>query len=74
MIAKPVQGLRPLVREGWFEGLPLKISSRCERPALRNTVRHSGIELIQHTVPLAAKPPAVLTAMSRIAAALTNKS
>ncbi|WP_338677615.1 restriction endonuclease [Streptomyces sp. SCSIO 30461] len=45
-----------------------------ERPALRHTVRHSGIELIQHTVPLAAEPPAVLTAMSRIAAALANKS
>ncbi len=45
-----------------------------ERPALRHTVQHSGIELIQHTVPLAAEPPAILTAMSRIAAALANKS
>ncbi|MFJ3720074.1 hypothetical protein [Streptomyces sp. NPDC090057] len=45
-----------------------------DRPALRHTVRHSGIELIQHTVPLAAEPSAVLTAMSRIAAALANKS
>ncbi|MGX1223456.1 McrC family protein [Streptomyces ambofaciens] len=45
-----------------------------EKPAVRHIVRHSGIELIQHTVPLAAEPPILLDAMSRIAAEIAEES